>query len=198
MRGFLFKDRDGQTPLPSELRKGLKPKNIQTIGDLDEYEESNISDGLRWLMKQRTSVTDKYFWFKLHKRLFGQVWNWAGEARTHQLHNPDFTEPYLIQAELQTLENHLKFWMTNKTYPKKEILTRFHEKLLTIHPFTNGNGRFSRILCEKLSEQLTIQKPTWGRDLQGTPRRRRDKYIECIELARRERKYIPMKNFIFS
>lgn len=36
MNSFLFKDRDGQTPLPIELQKGLKVKFIQTIGERDE------------------------------------------------------------------------------------------------------------------------------------------------------------------
>ena len=43
MSGFFFKDRDGQTPLPPELQKGLKVKSIQTIGELDEFEEDNIA-----------------------------------------------------------------------------------------------------------------------------------------------------------
>ena len=43
MSNFLFKIRDGQTPLPAELLKGLKPINIQTMGELDEYEEQNIA-----------------------------------------------------------------------------------------------------------------------------------------------------------
>ncbi len=49
MSDVLFKDRDGQRPLPPELQKGLKIKTIQTIGDLDEYEEDNISKGLSWV-----------------------------------------------------------------------------------------------------------------------------------------------------
>ena len=198
MSQLLFKSRDGQTPLPPELCKGLKPKNIQTIGDLDEYEEANISEGLVWLVKQQKTVIDKYFWFELHKRLFGQVWSWAGNLRTHQLHNPDFIEPYQIHMELQQLEDNLKVWIENDTYSKRELLTRCHEKLLTIHPFTNGNGRFSRILCEKLVKELNIDKPTWGKALQSKPKVRRSKYIECIEIARKEKKYIPLKDFIFN
>ena len=44
MSDFLFKDRDGQTPLPPELQKGLRIKTIQTVGELDEYEEDNIAN----------------------------------------------------------------------------------------------------------------------------------------------------------
>ena len=52
MSHFLFMDRDGQTPLPHELQKGLRIKSIQTVGELDEYEEDNIAKGLSWLAKQ--------------------------------------------------------------------------------------------------------------------------------------------------
>ena len=70
MSDFLFKDRDGQTSLPRELRKGLKPNHIQTMGELDEYEEENIAEGILWLKKQDKSPLDQYFWFQLHKKLF--------------------------------------------------------------------------------------------------------------------------------
>ena len=56
MSDFLFKDRDGQTPLPPELQKGLKIKTIQTIGELDEYEEDNIAKGLSWLARQKANM----------------------------------------------------------------------------------------------------------------------------------------------
>jgi fido (protein-threonine AMPylation protein) len=59
---FLFKDRDGQTPLPPELQKGLKPKNVQTIGELDEYEEQNIAEGLVWLESSSADSLDYVFW----------------------------------------------------------------------------------------------------------------------------------------
>ena len=49
---YLFRDRDGQTPLPPELRRGLIPKHIVTIGELDEHEEQNIAEGMVWLKRQ--------------------------------------------------------------------------------------------------------------------------------------------------
>jgi Fic-DOC domain mobile mystery protein B len=196
---ILFKNRDGQTPLPIELRKGLKPKNIQTIGDLDEYEEQNLTKGLIWLEKQDSSKTlDRYFWFELHKKLFGEVWSWAGKVRVHELMNPDFVSYPNIQVELKKLEESLKFWVSNNSYNSKFIIARVHERLLTIHPFPNGNGRFSRIACEKLAEHLESSRPLWGSIYKEDSSKRRAIYVESIELARKQNKFEPLKEFIFS
>ena len=75
VKNFLFRDRDGQTSLPVELQKGLKPTHIQTIGELDEYEEQNIVEGLSWLKNYDGECSVYEFWLKLHKKLFGDVWS---------------------------------------------------------------------------------------------------------------------------
>ncbi len=163
MNNFLFKDRDGQTPLPEELRKGLIPKNIQTVGELDEYEEQNIAEGLIWLEDTDEKCLDYIFWSKLHKKLLKDVWKWAGEIRKHDLNNPDFLLPANIRTELMKLIGNLEYWFEHKTYPENEIIARLHERLLTIHPFANGNGRWSRILTEYICKKNQIQIPTCAR-----------------------------------
>lgn len=46
---FLFKDRDGRTPLSDDFKKDLIPTDVKTGGDLDVHEEENIVEGLVWL-----------------------------------------------------------------------------------------------------------------------------------------------------
>jgi len=145
---FLFKDRDGQTPLPPELQKGLKIKKIQTVGELDENEESNIAEGMAWLTGSDENCLTYNFWRKLHKKLFGNVWTWAGEIREHELQNADFLQPYDIWPAFKKLEDDLRHWMEKREMPFQEIAARFHERIETIHPFPNGNGRFGRILIQ--------------------------------------------------
>lgn len=63
MKHFYFRDRNGQTPLPDELKKGLIPKHAQTIEELDEYEEANIAEGLNWLEgKEHRYFCEKLRW----------------------------------------------------------------------------------------------------------------------------------------
>lgn len=198
MSDFLFKDRDGQTPLPPELRKGLKIKTIQTVGELDLFEEDNIAKGLIWLEKQKKDPTQYQFWIKLHKKLFEQVWSWAGEIRNHELDNPDFKNPHEIWPELYKLEKDLDTWVALKSYESKEIYARFHERIETIHPFANGNGRFGRIITEQLCKQQNQQVPSWGKAWKDEPKLRRKKYIDSIIEARRERSHKSLVEFMFT
>lgn len=195
---FLFKDRDGQTPLPLELFKGLKIKTIQTVGELDEYEEDNIAKGLLWLAKQKDDPKKYNFWVKLHKKLFENVWSWAGKIRTHELSNPDFCLPHEIWPQLYQLEQNLNSWISMNSYPTDHIVSKFHERIETIHPFANGNGRFGRILTEKICADLKISKPTWGMRFSHNPAQRRKHYIDAIIAARKNLNYSPLINIIFS
>jgi Fic-DOC domain mobile mystery protein B len=195
---FLFKDRDGQTPLPIELQKGLKIKTIQTVGELNEYEEDNIAKGLSWLAKQKTNPCKYDFWPKLHKKLFENVWSWAGKIRTHELANPDFKLPHEIWPELYQLEKDLDFWIKSQTLSSKNLAARFHERIETIHPFANGNGRFSRIITEQICRFHQHEIPTWGRKLQSNPAKRRETYIAALTQARRIGDYSDLASLMFS
>ena len=196
MSRYLFKDRDGQTHLPEEWYRTLIPKHIQTAGELDEFEEMNISLGLVWLEKQKDPGTENQFWRTLHKHLFREVWTWAGEIRQHELNHPDFCHPRQIWVELKKLEEDLQFWATS-SIDRTEVAAMFHERLLTIHPFANGNGRFSRILVEHYCIKNEIQKPTWGSHLQDRSVRRK-KYIDSLMKARHEKNYRELIDFMFA
>src|SRR5262245_43076921 len=72
---------EGATPLdPNELC-GLKFKHITTREELDELEHANIESGLLWLGRHRGDVLTDDFAITLHRRLFGDVWDWAGSFR---------------------------------------------------------------------------------------------------------------------
>ncbi len=198
MSKFLFKDRDGQTPLPYELQKGLKIKTIQTVGELDEYEEDNIAKGLSWLAKQKSDPCKYDFWIKLHKKLFENVWTWAGKIRTHELANPDFKSPHDIWPQLYLLENDLEGWLSDPTMPPIEMAARFHERIETIHPFANGNGRFGRIITEQICRYHMHQIPTWGHSLRKDPQQRRSSYISAINAARKTGNHYLLISIMFS
>jgi Fic-DOC domain mobile mystery protein B len=195
---FLFKHRDGQTPLPPDLRNGLKKKHIQTIGELDEFEEQNIASGIAWLNKCRADCTVYTFWLKAHKKLFGDVWDWAGSIRKHELRNPNFLEAHKIWPAFKLLEGDLNYWIHNKTFSLREISARFHERIETIHPFPNGNGRWGRILTEYFCKQFGSEIPTWGKVLGSQPRQRRKTYVDALEQARHLGDYAILIQFMFS
>lgn len=198
MSDFLFKDRDGQTPLPPDLQKGLKIKTIQTIGELDEFEENNLAAALSWLARQTTDPCKYIFWVKLHKNLFKRVWTWAGKIRTHELANPDFKDPHEIWPELFLLEKDLEYWISSPSFSNQEMSARFHERIETIHPFANGNGRFGRILTEQICRYHNHNIPTWGAKLNNDPVARRKSYIDALVEARRRGDYNSLISLMFS
>ncbi len=197
---FLFKNRNGRTPLPEDFKKDLRPEyaHLQLGGELDEAEEENIINGLIWLEDQKADPKDWLFWEQLHKKLFGQVWIWAGKFRKHELMNDDFNHPGNIKENIKKLEGDLKYWLSpHARMTSQEALARFHEGLLTIHPFTNGNGRTSRILVEAICKYEKTQNPTWGAALKANAKKHRETYIAAVLKARHERDFGDLIKFMF-
>lgn len=197
MRNFDFNDRDGSTPLTGEQLKGLK-LDINTQGELDEFEEQNITLGLSWLEKTKMDYTKYDFWKAAHKKHFSDVWSWAGEIRTEQLANPYFSEPGQISNDLYNLEKDLSTWLEFDAYEPKEFIAQFHLRLITIHPFFNGNGRISRILAEHLSAKLGFQVPKWGQKYKNEPEQRRKNYILALDKCRQDKVMKGLITFIYS
>jgi len=174
---------EGATPLdPNELG-GLKLKHITTQGELDQLEQANIESGLRWLNRQRAHVLTDDFAITLHKRLFGDVWDWAGTFRkTGKTIGIDAIH---IPVELRTLMGDAKYWADNKTYAPIEAAVRLHHRLVKIHPFPNGNGRHARIMADTVLDRVYKAKPIdWagGHDLQKM-NERRTAYIAALKAA---------------
>lgn len=177
---------DGATPLdPNELG-GLKHKHITTREELDELEQANIESGLLWLGRHKGEVLTDDFAVNLHKRLFGDVWDWAGTFR--RTGKNIGIDPVHIPVELRMLMGNAKYWADNKTYPASEAAIRFHHRLVQIHAFPNGNGRHSRIMADTLLSRVYGSKPIdWagGHDLQKLNDRRLA-YIAALKSADQE------------
>ena len=173
---------EGATPLDPDEAEGLIPF-ISTQGQLNEYEAMNILDGVEWAGKSRiikSRLLNQETLKLLHQQMFGKTWRWAGRYRlTQKTIGCDASK---ISMEMKMLLDDVTFWLEHKTYTPKELVTRFHHRLVLIHPFVNGNGRFSRVATELLCEQQKWDWPTWGRGSGGDVRKR---YIECLQQADR-------------
>ena len=73
-------DGDATNLMPEE-RVGLIPTWIVTRDDLNRAERANIAKGLRWAQRGKIDVLDPDALSTLHKRMYGDVWKWAGEPR---------------------------------------------------------------------------------------------------------------------
>jgi Fic-DOC domain mobile mystery protein B len=157
----LFQDEDeANTPLEAEEREALIPTYITTRAELNEAEQAGIVDADRWAFSRKRDVLDSRFLSTLHKRMFGQVWRWAGSYRRTQRNLG--VEAYRIPIEIQALIDDVKYWMEHQTYASDEIAIRFHHRLVAIHPFPNGNGRHGRLAADLLAVQLGRPRFEWG------------------------------------
>ena len=153
--GLNFKYHDGQTPLDEDEKEGLKIKTIATQDELNEFEQLNIENAIQWLLsnkiKPQTVLTEKFI-KKLHQKMFGDVWKWAGVFRkTNKNIGVDW---YQIGIDLKCLLDDTHFWVSNNTYNAEEIAIRFKHRLVAIHCFPNGNGRHSRIMADIMMETI--------------------------------------------
>ena len=179
-----FEEPDGATPLEPDELEGLKFPHVTTRGELDELEQANIEQGLAWISRRRGgSVFDDGFIRTLHKRLFGDVWSWAGDYR--QTEKNIGIDPIHIAVQLRMLLDDARYWAQNDTYPPLEAAARFHHRMVQIHPFANGNGRHARIATDIMLEDIYKHPPiAWasGFDLQAD-NERRDAYIAALRAA---------------
>ena len=178
----IFEADDNSTPLTAEEKNGLKLKWITLRSELNEAEARNIAQAQLWLSSARKKdICSDVFLRKLHMKMFGDVWIWAGEYRTTEK-NIGIT-PYQIPSKIMQLFDDVKFWIENKTYSNHEIAVRLHHKLVQIHPFPNGNGRLSRLMADLLLEKLDGSKLYWGDANLVNVSEVRSKYIESLRKA---------------
>lgn len=174
---------EGATPLDPNEIDGLKFKHITTREQLDELEQANIESGLQWLARYRGDVLKDRFAVTLHKRLFGDVWDWAGSFR--KTGKNIGVDPIHIEVQLRSLMDDARFWVENETYPASEAAMRLHHRLVQIHPFPNGNGRHARIMADTMLTRVYRTDPfDWagGHDLQKMNQRRAT-YIAALKAA---------------
>jgi Fic-DOC domain mobile mystery protein B len=178
----LFQDDDeANTPLTHEEREQLIPSYITLRHELNEAEQVNISDALRWSYARKRDVLNNDFLNELHRRMFRDVWRWAGQYRTTARNIG--IDAYRIQVEVLQAIDDARYWVEHKTYAPDEIAVRFSHRLVAIHPFPNGNGRFSRLVGDLLARQLGQPEFTWGRANLVDAGATRARYVEALRAA---------------
>jgi Fic-DOC domain mobile mystery protein B len=177
----LFEEPDGTTPLTPEEKQDLIPAHITYRTELNEAEQENIIRAQEWALARRRDLLTEAFVKDLHRRMFGDVWRWAGKFRTS---DKNIGVPfYAIPTSIRQLFDDTKAWIDYKTYPPDEIAVRFSHRFVQIHPFSNGNGRLSRLMADLIAMRLGGDRFSWGKaKLQevGDVRRR---HIEALQAA---------------
>jgi len=172
---------DHATPLTPSERDELIPTHITLRSELNELEQQNIGTADSWALSRRHYIFRERFLKGLHRRMFNRVWRWAGKCRTSPRNLG--VEAYLIETELRKAIDDVRYWVEHNSYPPDELAVRFHHRLVSVHPFPDGNGRWSRLAADVLIVRLGGARFTWGRANLRKAGKFRDEYIAALNAA---------------
>lgn len=163
----------------------LSKSKTYTLKEIYNEEALNIANAiLKYLSAEpsRKEAPFTYEWLLiLHEEMLGDVWEWAGKLRQNELSIG--IKAYLISTELKKLVDDIAYWDTHKTFDTVEIATRIHHRAVQIHPFQNGNGRWSRMLANIYLRQNGLMPVRWQEDLLAKENPKRTQYIQALKRA---------------
>jgi Fic-DOC domain mobile mystery protein B len=170
----------GETPIDD--LSGLKVKGIGLRSELNRYEAANIlKPTMKYfvgrLSKRKAPFT--YAWaLRLHQEMFGEVWTWAGTLRQCPLNIG--VPPQHIEPQLFELMASLPYWKDQPWFTQAAML---HHRAVSIHPFHNGNGRWSRMLANIWLRLHDHPYTQWPETTVGEESVVRQEYLAAIRAA---------------
>jgi Fic-DOC domain mobile mystery protein B len=172
----------GATPIDADEAAGLIPSHLTLQRELNEFEEINILEAVQWLNTQRRGdPLDVDFIQRVHHRMFGKTWRWAGKPR---LTDKNIGVPsYEIRPRLRLMLDDVAAQIKHQSYGPKELAARYHHRLVAIHVFPNGNGRHARLMADLLLTKLAGSRFDWGRDSLMAATETRAIYIAALKSA---------------
>lgn len=189
------------TPIDHDQLAALIPGHVSTVGELNQVEAANIALAISWLASRRrlpNKILLEPFLRQTHKRMFGDVWRWAGKYRIRPIDWPaDLgSPPWRIAGDITDLCADASLWIDHSV-PALSIVSavqirfsdedaaRFHHRLVVIHPFPNGNGRHSRLVTDALLVACGRSAFSWGSANFQSHGSARKAYIEALRKADR-------------
>ena len=184
--GIFWPEPDGATPVEAEDLEGLIPTFVATRSDLDQVEYENIAEALPWATRQARRLgpirlLERSFLFTLHRRMFGDVWTWAGTQRRRETNLG--VAPHQIPTQVQQALDDARLWHERNVYSVDELAARIHYRLVSVHPFPNGNGRCTRLFADLYLVSVGAAPFSWGAGSPEMQAEARRTYIAALERA---------------
>lgn len=158
-----FETPGGATPIDDA--EGLLLPHAATMADLSAAEAESILRAANKHLRRRHRpgrpwLTDDLI-RKVHRDMFGGVWEWAGSYRSVELNIG--AAPHRIRDEVAKLCDDARYWdaQTENPVPVLERAARIHQRLAWIHPFRNGNGRHARLIADIHLNSHGHALPVW-------------------------------------
>jgi len=176
---------EGATPLNDE--SDLLIPWVRTMNDLNRVEAENILQAQERYLRATSSTGWHWFQYgefqKIHRAMFGKVWAWAGKQRKEA--TSIGVKTWLIGAKIAELCEEALSWINapvELSFVEKSA--RIHHRLVFIHPFENGNGRFSRLIADRCLLIWGCPYPKWPNNMSCNGAIRK-KYISSLQEADR-------------
>ncbi len=173
---------EGATPLSEDEKDQLIPGHLVNREQLNEWEQRNILEAEQWAFSQRrTRILSADFVRALHRRMFDRTWKWAGSFRTtdKNIGVPAHQIPTALRNGLDDAE----YWLENEIFPIPEAAVRLHHRLVSVHPFPDGNGRHARLAADVLLFNLNQLRLDWGGTGLVSSGPKREEYITALKAA---------------
>lgn len=178
-------DDAGSTPV-SEAEAIALRISVVSQHELNAFERENILEARAWALSarvlRRPDLLSEGFLRDLHKRMFGRIWRWAGKFRSSER---NLGRPvHALAIDVRHLLDDATYWFEHGTYSPGEAAVRFHYRLVSIHPWVNGNGRHARLMADILIGANGGSPFSWGRGADLTaPTDVRAKYLDALRAA---------------
>jgi fido (protein-threonine AMPylation protein) len=150
----------GETPLPDDELEALLPEIVDLLGrpitkaavyDLEQGVQEQVAEELLTAAIEGALGLDElvndYFLRDLHARLYRGIWTWAGVWRRHELNIG--VAPEQVAVELRDSLDTIRYrWEHTTDWTPRQLGIAVHAEAVRVHPFTDGNGRTTRLLAD--------------------------------------------------
>lgn len=140
------------------LRNKLQIKTAQDLAQAENQFSRLAAQDIQF----KPPPYDLRYWRSIHKQLFSDLYDWAGELRTVVISkgNTNFGLPQGIERHCTTVFRQLEKDKYLINLPKASLIEKLAEyycELNACHPFRDGNGRSQRILFEHIALNCGFQ-----------------------------------------
>lgn len=193
----------GETPLDGDELSALEPHILESFSHppnklANHHLEQRILAAARTRFLEnidaaRLSLDDiltTSFLVQLHEQLFAGIWTWAGALRRT---GPSIgVDPHLISTELHTAFGNLGYQASEMLLTARQLGVAVHAELVRIHPFSDGNGRVTRLMADLVfaaaQHRPHAQEYDWDLD--------KTEYIRLLRAYDLNRDPLPLSEFI--
>lgn len=194
----------GETPVPDDELTALLPAVRELLGesitkaavyDLEQAFHEEATEELLTAVFDGALTLDElltdHFVRELHRHLYGDIWTWAGVFRTRELNIG--VAPEHIAVELRGSMDGIRHrWRHTTDWTPRQLGIAVHADTVRIHPFTDGNGRTTRLLADLVFAAAQDAETPELYDWQLDKRR----YIDLLQQYDRHRDPRELADFI--